>query len=48
MTSRRDFLGERRLGGEGLGRGVSSPGIGAEAWSERGVVGEGREEKVLE
>ncbi len=41
----------RRLGGEGLGRGVSSPVIpaaAAEAWSEGGVAGEGRDEKVLE
>ena len=44
-------MGERWLGGEGLGKGVSSPvslPAAAEAWSEGGVVGEGREEKVLE
>lgn len=51
MISIWDFLGEKRLEGEGLDGGVSSSATLAmivEAWPAGGVVGEGREERVRE
>lgn len=48
MISICDFLGEMEVEGEGLGRGESSPAPAtADACSEEGVTGEGRE-NVLE